>query len=368
MKNMRAVFFVAVVCIFCRMTGSAAFWGNISSGYTSDDNFYKDAYLSKNTGLYYSAAFNVKEKISAGLQCDASYLLVGKKNNELTWEDNLLNDIRINVLTRPSDMFNARLLAFFENKSYQDEYTKPYSYSQYKTGIEFPFYFFDFTTPKIGYSYERIIYNNFSYDSVSAGPKLELQQEFSPWTMLTLAISSMNREFDKQYLYDSIISTTVNARKDAEMNMGLALSSVINRDWNVSFGVRSDNISSNANYSIIDPAVAVTSRTLVSDYYSYAAPSLFAETVFYPFMKLRCLLGVTYQEKAYAGRSATDSSGSLLAEKRKDKRIIISTGINYRLSKPVAIKVDYSYEDSSSNDYVYTYKNSILTTGVSVYF
>ncbi|MHB9155578.1 MAG: hypothetical protein ACYC5N_07785 [Endomicrobiales bacterium] len=367
MKTVRGIA-AAVLLFACGSAAEAAFWGSAGGGYSSDDNFYKDVFTHSAAGYYYTLNVNARNKLSSGLQYDASYLLLGRKNADITWEDSLMNNVRVNLLARPSDVFNLRLLTSFENKTFPDEFSKKYSYDQYRAGIEMPVYVFDYTVPKAGFTYEKISYDGFDYDSAAAGPLVGVQQELSPWTMISLSVQSFAREYPGQYLYADITATTAANRQDTETCAGVTLSSVINRDWNFSAGLRHEDIRSNANLPVPDPDVAVSSRTLAADYYSYASPSLFVETVFYPARKVSCQVGGTYQEKAYAARQATDSPGRLLAERRKDRRFVISAGATYRLSGPVALKLDYSYENSSSNDYIYTYTNGVFSTGVTVYF
>jgi len=367
MKTLRYIFGVFFLFVYCS-AAEAAFWGSVGSGYSSDDNFYKDVFKYKNTGYYYTLNLNAKDALSRTLSYDAFYILMGRKNYSITWEDNFINNAGLSLTARPSDILSVKFSGTFENRNFRDEFSVKYNYNQYVAGLEVPFYFFDYSTPRVGLRYESIKYNNFGYDSTAIGPLFELQQELSPWSLITFSARAMTRNYPAQNLYEDVTTTTTVRRRDIELQSGIILSSVINRDWNFSAGVRYADVRSNANLSVVNPAVAVSSRTLVADYYSFTSPSLFFETVFYPARRLGCVVGGTYQEKTYPGRYATDSAGRVLAETRKDKRYMASAGVTYRLFRFMTLKAEYSYEKSSSNDYVYNYSNNIFSTGINLPF
>lgn len=367
MKAFRYFSGVFFVFLFCAMA-EAAYWGSFGSGYISDDNFYKDTYKHENTGSYYTLNLNAKNKLSRNISYDAFYLLLGRKNYNITWEDNIVNDIGLGVTARPSNIYNIRVLGSFENRIYRDPYSTKYNYNQYGASVEMPLYVLDYYTPKFGMRCENIKYDDFNYDSTATGPLFELEHELSPWTILTFSANVMTRDYSNQYLFENIITTGTSNRKDIEIYSGLVLSAIISSDWNFSTGLRYADIRSNANLSILDASVEVSSRALVADYYSYTSPSLFIRTVFYPARKAGCFLGGIYQERSYLGRYVTDSAGVLLDETRKDKKYIMSAGVTYSILSSVMLKADYSYENSSSNDNIYTYTNKIYSIGVNVYF
>lgn len=364
----KSYFLIGTLLFLLNQQSGAAFWGNAGVGYSSDDNFYKDTYRDNNTGSFYSLNLNSGNKIAPGLRYEAAYLLSVKKNNDLKWEDNIVNSLWLNVTGRPVDVFDVCLLTFYENKNYGDENTKIYSYGQYKAGLEFPVYIFDFTTPKIGYITEGISYNDFNYDSYAVGPKCEIQQELSPWTVVTFSAVLLNRDYSEQYLYTSVTSLAASRRKDTETAVGFNVSSVITKDWNINVGIKGENVASNANFAAFDPSVAGSSSTLVDDYYSNSSPSIYMDSAFYPAAAVKCFVGVNYQEKTYAGRFATDWTSKLLAEKRKDKKVVIAVGITYRIYDPFAVRIDYTYENNASNDYVSTYTNNLVNAGINYFF
>lgn len=367
MKTLRYLFGVFFLFVYCSML-EAAFWGSFGSGYSSDDNFYKDVFGYNNTGYYYTFNLNAKSALSRDFSYDAFYILLGRKNYKITWEDNFVNNAGMSFTARPSDILSVRFSGSFENRTFRDEFSVKYNYNQYTAGMEVPLYILDYTTPKVGLSYENIKYNNFSYDSTAIGPLLELQQELSPWSIMTLSAKAMARNYPTQNLYEDVTTTTTVKRRDIELQSGIILSTIINRDWNFSAGIRYSDVRSNANLSVVDTSVEGSSRTLVADYYSFAGPSLFFETVFYPARKLGCVLGGTYQKKSYPGRYATDSAGQMPGETRKDERFIVSAGVTYRMLRFITLKAEYSYEKSSSNDYIYNYSNNIFSTGINVAF
>src|SRR3989339_1606369 len=126
MKTLRYIFGVFFLFVYCS-AAEAAFWGSVGSGYSSDVNFYKDVFKYKNTGYYYTLNLNAKDALSRTLSYDAFYILMGRKNYSITWEDNFINNAGLRLNARPSDILSVKFSGTFENRNFRDEFSVKYN-------------------------------------------------------------------------------------------------------------------------------------------------------------------------------------------------------------------------------------------------
>ena len=235
-------------------------------------------------------------------------------------------------------------------------------------------YITDYTIFNAAYNYSKTTYPNYVLDYSANGYSLQLTQEFSLFSKITLDYSNKKREYPEwRIIIDTIGTQSPDLQQADDISTGInfsyqMLSSELNIYYNYS------KFESNATYLDYGPDLvsATGDEILIRNYYFNYTDEFGIGMQLSLFDKLFPYLLIASKTVNYTHRPAKDINNVYLVEKRKDANTYARIDISYPIGRIESGKLDlmisYSYENNESNDYFYNYTNSITKFTISTYF
>jgi hypothetical protein len=375
---------------------SANTWIEISDKFSNDNNVY--TFYTPYSDSYQNMDFKInhKDKLNSSTHYSLNYSSCLSLYSQLVNK----NTICHNLFASLEEDLNDNLVATFVGQGNLMNYaisTSPnydYQYADIAASLKFFIFALDFTSIDWGLNYS--IYNLPNYNFANQGftSSLNFLEEvmeyngFGTYLAIKQALPNsldldlegrMTKKFcPERPLVDRVefIGTTETvyylAENRSDLDTSLSASLIYNflKGSYAKLGGSLMQTNSNANAAVRNGATNRMEK--ISEYYTMQTTSIFINGI-YCFGEESSYLwaNCAYKKKQYNGRSAQNSSGVLLLEKRADQEINATVEFNQRLGilwgSSWTFKLGYAYSQNSTNDYFFNYTREIIYLGLGAY-
>ena len=252
---------------------------------------------------------------------------------------------------------------------YQQSNYSPYNFSNLYLLPEIKYYITDYTILKLGYTASNVVYPEYILDYNSSGASVKINQEFSLFTSLELSVSASQKNYPEWQIFTSSAGAfSSESQKADETETGLYFTHIMQKGQAGCYCTYA-SLDSNANFVDYgkDITLGTGDESLVGNYYNNLSRKFGGYIQYKIFGGLTSFISFSMKDTIYQSRLARNLLGEFTGEKRTDWNTSAAVSISYPLAKiegtSLDIKLDYTNETNSSNDYFYDYKNEI--TGLS---